>query len=141
MRPKRTVTSQFFIGRTYHMNAQGLHNPEITPRGSHADCGDGEFLHVRLGGGNRERLCPKLEGLLGPKSQVINAAVPDIRRCRGSVLSVRYRELEPDIVTILFAFNDHWAAANEIADKDQQMPPRGSSIFRMAWGSFIRTAC
>jgi len=32
--------------------------------------------------------------------------------------------LHPDIVLILFAWNDHWAAADQIADEDQQFPPR-----------------
>ncbi|MBN1213282.1 MAG: SGNH/GDSL hydrolase family protein, partial [candidate division Zixibacteria bacterium] len=33
-------------------------------------------------------------------------------------------KLKPDIITILFSWNDHWAAASQIADRDQEFPPQ-----------------
>jgi lysophospholipase L1-like esterase len=68
---------------------------------------------------------PHQVAILLRKFQVINAGVPGYTSLQGKRLYASdLTHLRPDYVTILFAFNDHWAAANEIPDKDQQPPPQ-----------------
>ncbi len=126
MRPNRTVTSSFFIGRTYRTNELGLHNPEITPKGDRRRVvALGNSCTFGWGVATENGYVRRLEELLGPHYQVINAAVPGYTSLQGKrFYASDIRKLAPDIVTILFAFNDHWAAAKEIADKDQEMPPQ-----------------
>ncbi|HOD66745.1 MAG TPA: SGNH/GDSL hydrolase family protein [candidate division Zixibacteria bacterium] len=125
-RPDQSVTSRFFIGRTHRINSAGLHGPEITPA-------EGRTRVITLGnsctfgwGVATEHGYPRLlDSLLGDSFQVINAGIPGYTSLQGKRF---YRSdlsrLRPAIVTILFAFNDHWAAAGDRADKDQRMPPQ-----------------
>ena len=58
--------------------------------------------------------------MLGGKYEVINAGIPGYTSLQGErFLKSDLLKLEPDIVPIMFAWNDHWAAASGIADKDQ----------------------
>ena len=124
MRPNRTVTSSFFIGRTYHMNELGLHNPTITPKADRTRIvAMGNSCTFGWGVATENGYVRRLEDLLGPQYQAINAGVPGYTSLQGKrFYQSDIRALMPDIVTILYSFNDHWAAAKEIADKDQRMP-------------------
>ncbi len=126
LRPNRTVSSHFFIGRTYRINSYGLNNPPIAPRtdrtriitmGNSCTFGWGVAF---------EKSYPRvLQKDLGSAYDVVNAGIPGYTSFQGKRF---YRDvlsgLHPNIVTVLFAFNDHWAAAGDIPDKDQKLPPQ-----------------
>ncbi len=126
LKPDQTVTSRFFIGRTYHINSMGLHGPDVDldhtgPRivtmGNSCTFGWG----VPTGAGYPRQL----EAMLPDSFQVINAGVPGYTSLQGKRFYTKdLSGLDPDYVTILFGFNDHWAAASEISDKEQEPPPQ-----------------
>jgi lysophospholipase L1-like esterase len=125
LRPDREVTSRFFEGRTFRINSLGLRGDEI----------DGQKSRKRIitvgnsctfGWGLADRLIypTQLEELLGEEYEVINAGIPGYTSHQGrKFLENELIDLRPDILLIMFAWNDHWAAASGIADRDQQFPP------------------
>ena len=126
LRPNRTVTSKFFIGRTYHINEQGLHGPDVEPKGGRRRIITmGNSCTFGWGVAYEDSYPRRLEKKLEGGWDVVNGAVPGYtslqgKRFYGKVLG----DFKPDIVTVLFAFNDHWAAAGGIPDKKQEMPPQ-----------------
>jgi lysophospholipase L1-like esterase len=124
-RPDQTITSRFFEGRTFTINSRGLRGGEIAGIKSAQrlitlgnSCTFGWRLPDQLIYPNR------LQARLGPEYEVVNAGIPGYSSLQGRRFFERdLVALQPNIVTILFAWNDHWAAAGAIADKDQQPPP------------------
>lgn len=125
-RPDRTITSEFFQGKTYNINSRGLRGPELTapnvkPRllaiGNSCTFGWGvaeDSIYVRV-----------LERLLDGRYEIVNGAIPGYSSLQGKRFLARdLLPLEPSVLLVLFAWNDHWAAANNIADKDQQFAPQ-----------------
>ena len=126
LKPNQTVKSKFFQGRTYRINSSGLRGKEIgskktKPRiialGNSCTFGwgiDSSLIYIS-----------KLGQLLQQKYEVINAGVPGYSSYQGKrFFEAELLKLKPNFVLILFGWNDHWAAANDIADKDQQLPPK-----------------
>jgi len=125
-RPNRTISSKFFIGRTYHINSLGLNGQEVDPiKKKKRLLALGNSCTFGWGVAYENGYVTRLRKLLGESYEVINGAVPGYSSLQGLRFyrSDLYR-LRPDIVLILFAFNDHWAAASQIADKDQKLPPQ-----------------
>ena len=130
LRPDQTISSRFFEGKGYHINSAGLRGPEIPiksnlPRiiavGNSCTFGwsipDNQTFINRLGA-----LINKDSSL--PKVEIINGAVPGYSSFQGRRFFITdILPLKPDIITIMFAWNDQWAAAGNVADKDQKMPP------------------
>jgi len=126
LRPNRTVSSQFFIGRTYHINAEGLNNPPIAPNTDRIRVVTmGNSCTFGWGVAYDNSYPRRLQEFLGRSYDVVNAGIPGYTSFQGRN---QYRDLvsglHPNIVTILYAFNDQWAAASGIADKDQKLPPQ-----------------
>ncbi|MFQ6007768.1 MAG: SGNH/GDSL hydrolase family protein [Candidatus Zixiibacteriota bacterium] len=125
-RPKQVITSKFFEGKTYRINSLGLRGEEVSkiktkPR--ILALGNSCTFGWRVA--EHETYVERLETLLGGKYEVINAAIPGYTSLQGKRFFERELiHLNPDIVLILFAWNDHWAAANQISDKDQEFPPQ-----------------
>ncbi len=125
LRPDQTVTSRFFEGRTYHINSLGLRGEEIVdikrrPR----ILALGNSCTFGWGVTDEETYVAQLESLLGGAYQVINGGIPGYSSFQGKrFFEHELASLRPDVVLICYAWNDHWAAANQIADKDQEFPP------------------
>ncbi len=126
LRPSQTVTSKFFIGKTYIINSLGLHNPEVKREKTKPRLlALGNSCTFGWGVNDAQGYVRKLESLLGNRWEVINGGVPGYTSLQGlRFYKNDLHKLHPDLVLILFAFNDHWAAASQVADKDQQLPPQ-----------------
>lgn len=130
LRPSQTIRSRFFENKEYRINSHGLRGDEIPlkadrPRiialGNSCTFGWGvryDQTYIRQLGKliNSERTLPEITA--------INAAVPGYSSFQGRRFFISdITKLEPDIVLIMFAWNDQWAAAANIPDKEQQPPP------------------
>ncbi|MDH4157845.1 MAG: GDSL-type esterase/lipase family protein [candidate division Zixibacteria bacterium] len=126
LRSSRTVTSKFFEGKTYRINAHGLRGEEIDEvKTAPRILALGNSCTFGWGVPQRETYASQLTAMLGERYEVINGGVPGYSSLQGKRFFKRdLLSLQPDLILILFAWNDHWAAAAQIADKDQQPPPR-----------------
>lgn len=126
LKPDQTVTSKFFQGRTYRINSSGLCGKEIGSKKSKPRIiALGNSCTFGWGIDNSLIYTSILRQLLQQKYEVINAGIPGYSSYQGKVFfETELLELKPDYVLVLFGWNDHWAAASNIADKDQQLPPK-----------------
>jgi len=126
LKPNQTVKSKFFQGHSYRINSAGLRDKEISkektkPRiialGNSCTFGwgvDSDLIYTS-----------RLKQILDKHYEIINAGVPGYSSYQGRVyFESESVKLKPDYVLILFGWNDHWAAANGIADIDQQLPSK-----------------
>jgi lysophospholipase L1-like esterase len=125
-RPHQVISSKFFEGRTYCINSMGLRGEEVK---SHKTIKRilalGNSCTFGWGIAYQDTYAEQLESLLNGAYEVINGGIPGYSSFQGRrFFEKKLINLQLDIVLILFAWNDHWAAANQIADKDQQFPPR-----------------
>lgn len=124
LKPDQTVTSKFFQGHSYRINSAGLRGNDITIEktklriialGNSCTFGwgiDSDLIYTS-----------RLEQILDRNYEIINAGVPGYSSFQGKVyFESESEKLKPDYVLILFGWNDHWAAANGIADTDQRLP-------------------
>ncbi|MCK4301519.1 MAG: SGNH/GDSL hydrolase family protein [candidate division Zixibacteria bacterium] len=126
LRPGRTVTSQFFEGRTYRINSLGLRGGEIAPhKKGRRILALGNSCTFGWGLPREKTFVGRLQDILGDEYDVVNAGVPGYSSFQGRLLfESELVGLQPDVVVIMFGWNDQWAAAWEIADKDQEFPPQ-----------------
>ncbi len=125
-RPDQVVTSKFFEGKTYRINSLGLRGEEIKScKAGKRILALGNSCTFGWGISYAQTYPERLEALLGGGCEVINGGIPGYSSFQGRrFFEKELISLQSDIILILFAWNDHWAAANGIADKDQQFPPR-----------------
>jgi lysophospholipase L1-like esterase len=130
-RPSQEINSRFFEGKSYRINSSGLRGDEIPPRS------DKKRL-VFLGnsctfgwGVSEEQTFVKLtERLLNERQaekifETINAGIPGFSSFQGRRFYVSdMASLKPEIVFIMFAWNDQWAAGGNIPDNQQKSPPK-----------------
>lgn len=131
LRPSQTIQSRFFEGKEYRINSYGLRGAEIS--------GDNAVIRIiglgnscTFGWGVTDEITylKQFEKLINddsnlPSVQVINAGIPGYSSFQGKLfLEEKILPLEPDMVLIMFGWNDQWAAAGNIADKDQEFPPQ-----------------
>jgi len=129
-RPDQTITSHFFENKTYTINSLGLRGKEIEPKSSRTriialgnSCTFGWGVeYSKIYSQQLERLINSDSAL--PEVEVINAGIPGYSSYQGrKFFESNLLKLKPDMVLIMFAWNDQWAAADNIPDKNQEMPP------------------
>lgn len=125
-RPYQVVTSEFFEGKTYRINSLGLRGEEVkSHKTKRRILTLGNSCTFGWGVSYQDTYAQQLESLLNGAYEVINCGIPGYSSFQGRCFFAKELiRLQPDIVCILFTWNDHWAAANRIADKNQQFPPR-----------------
>mgnify|MGYP005831925423 CR=1 FL=1 len=129
-RPSQEINSRFFEGKSYRINSFGLRGDEIPPRsdkkrlvflGNSCTFGWGvseEQTFVKL----TERFLNEWQAEM--TFETINAGIPGFSSFQGRrfyISDIVY--LKPDIVFIMFAWNDQWAGAGNIPDNEQKSPP------------------
>ena len=125
MCPNREAESRFFEGRTYRTNDWGLRGGPIGPRKERRILTLGNSCTFGWGLDEADTYPARLQQLVGPGVDVINGGVPGYSSYQGRVFFEEdLHKLEPDIVLVMFGWNDIWAAANGIPDKEQEFPPR-----------------
>lgn len=124
-RSGQTITSRFFEGHTYQINDYGLRGYQIssTP-GSPRIMALGNSCTFGWGVELNQTYLKVTEQIIGNGCEIINGAIPGYSSLQGRrFFEDELISLKPDILLILFAWNDHWAAASQITDKEQQFPP------------------
>jgi lysophospholipase L1-like esterase len=126
MRPNHQGTSRFFDGKRYRLNSSGLRGPEIDPVKSRVRIlALGNSCTYGWSVSDSDTYVARLQASLGDRYEVINCGVPGYSSYQGRVFFQReLLRLQPDIVLVMFGWNDIWAAAGEIADKEQRFPPQ-----------------
>ena len=123
--------SKMFSKLSYHINSRGIRGPEISeqkkgPRiialGNSCTFGWGIPYEITWVYRLQEMLNRQV-----PSSDVelINAGVPGYSSYQGKIFfAEELLSLNPDMVLIMFGWNDHWKAGHGITDARQQMPHR-----------------
>jgi lysophospholipase L1-like esterase len=65
----------------------------------------------------------RLNKIIAPDAEVINAGIPGYSSHQGRILFNELLSLQPDVVLIMFGWNDHWRAGQDISDAEQKSPP------------------
>lgn len=125
LREGQTVTSKFFEGRTYRINSLGLRGEEVASvKTARRVLTLGNSCTFGWGVPYQSTFSARLEPLLGTQYETINGGIPGYSSFQGRRFFERELiHLKPDIVIIMFGWNDHWAAASGIPDKEQRFPP------------------
>lgn len=130
LRPSQNISSKFFEGKEYRINSCGLRGDEIADKSEKLRIiAIGNSCTFGWGIGEEQTYIHRLGDLINndasmPDIEVINGGVPGYSTFQGRRFFISdIVPLKPDVVLIMFAWNDQWAAAGNIADKDQEMPP------------------
>ena len=128
-RPGQTINSESFSDITYHINSQGMRGAEIDKSKK-----DIRILAVgnscTFGWGVEDdsiwttRLARELQSEFPTKDiEVINCGVPGYSSYQGKIyFEKELLKLKPDIVIIMFGWNDQWTAGKNISDHEQEKP-------------------
>ena len=124
MRPSQEIKSRFFNDKNIRINSLGLRGEEISPdKTGKRIVAIGNSCTFGWGSSVQTIFATQLGHRLGQNWESINAGVPGYTSFQGKkFLSSDIVSLQPDILLVMFGWNDHWAAASQIADKDQQFP-------------------
>ena len=132
-RPNQVIRSGFFVEGEYRINNHGLRGPDFTDAKPPGTCrvvclGNSCTFGWRVG--EDDAYPRQLEAMLNagapvPHYEVINAGVTGYSSLQG----LRFFEHDvlrwhPDLIVVSYNWNDHWAGAQDIADKNQYLPPQ-----------------
>jgi lysophospholipase L1-like esterase len=133
LRPNIKEGTEFLVPGSYRTNSLGLRGAELSspvlPGTARVACfGNSCTFGWRL---QEDQTYEKqLEQKLNSDPQdgrfsVVNCGIPGYSTFQGlRLMKECFPLLEPDIVTICYGWNDHWAAGFDIEDKEQRMAPQ-----------------
>jgi lysophospholipase L1-like esterase len=129
-RPNKTIDSRKYSDISYHINSAGLRGHDFDPHksryrilalGNSCTFGWG----VRYENIWTTRLQEILDRQSPGKYEVINAGVPGYSSFQGKeFFENEMVNLQPDMVLIMFGWNDQWTAGHGISDAEQKPPNR-----------------
>ncbi len=129
LRENQTLESRWFSDLSYQINSAGIRGPEIKnikvgkrilALGNSCTFGWGVPLDncwTTLLERNLRRKLPD------SSLEVINAGIPGYSSFQGKQYFQELFKYQPDIVLIMFGWNDHWKAGKKISDSEQETPP------------------
>jgi lysophospholipase L1-like esterase len=127
-RPGITTTSSLFSELDYTINSCGMRGPEIAePKSGYRIIAVGNSCTFGWGVAYRDTWVHQLQIILneqlpGRSIELINAGVPGYSSHQGKrYLADELLSLQPDIVLIMFGFNDHYPTGRGVADSAQQL--------------------
>lgn len=124
------IRSRYFAGKEYRINSYGLRGEEIPPKSDKIRIiAIGNSCTFGWGVQYNDTYIKQLEAMINhddrlPQVEIINAGIPGYTSLQGKrFFSSDITRLKPDVVLIMFSWNDQWAAAGNIPDKEQKPPP------------------
>ncbi len=125
LKPSISTNSELFSSIQYRTNSLGFRGADFPAKGAAPRI-------VALGnsctfgwGVLESRTYASALGLLAPNLEVLNCGIPGYSSFQGKKLLTQIApELQPDILLIMFGWNDHWPAGQGITDKEQSFPPQ-----------------
>jgi len=130
LRPSQKISSRFFEGKEYNINSYGLRGDEIPDKTDRTRIvAMGNSCTFGWGVRNDQAYINKLGDLINsdsalPPVEIINGAVPGYSSFQGRRFFITdILPLEPDIIFLMYGWNDQWAAAGNIPDQDQEPLP------------------
>lgn len=131
LRPSQTITSRFFENNMFKINSAGLRGDEIEPKGNKIRIiGLGNSCTFGWRTPEKEIYLRRLEQYINsdsllPKVEIINAGIPGYSSYQGMIFfKSEILNLKPDVILLMFGWNDQWAASDNIPDKDIEFPPQ-----------------
>jgi len=133
LRPNIKEGTEFLVPGSYRTNSLGLRGDDASfsvdnSRTRIACFGNSCTFGWRLQEEEtyEQRLEQKLNGqVTAPRFKVYNCGVPGYSTFQGLRMLREFLPiLKPQIVTICYGWNDHWAAGFDIEDKDQRTAPQ-----------------
>ncbi len=130
LRPNLEGDDEFLVEGNYRTNSLGLRGPEpelSAPATRIACFGNSCTFGWRLAEDETYpgRLGALLRGGDAGRFEVINCGVPGYSSYQGRLMLDQYFPvLSPNIVTICYGWNDHWAAGFDLPDNEQKTPPQ-----------------
>jgi lysophospholipase L1-like esterase len=131
-----STNSELFSDIQYRTNSQGFRGAEFPAKST-------KTRVVALGnsctfgwGVNEDSIyTAELQRLL-PQIEALACGTPGYSSYQGKVILPRIApDLKPDILLIMFGWNDHWPAGQDIADKEQRFPPQAALSIQNALSS------
>ncbi|MBN1210986.1 MAG: SGNH/GDSL hydrolase family protein [candidate division Zixibacteria bacterium] len=126
-----TTKSEQFSYLTYHINSHGFRGPEFEKeKKNYRILALGNSCTFGWGVDQDYTWVSQLEKILERQfpdnnCEVINAGIPGYSSHQGKILlKEKLLDLKPDMVLIMFGWNDHFAAGKGISDLEQKMPGR-----------------
>jgi len=127
-RPGIITTSRLFSELDYSINSHGMRGPEpADPKRGYRIIALGNSCTFGWGVAYEDTWIYQLQTLLherlpGREVEVINAGVPGYSSLQGKrYFSDELLALEPDMVLIMFGFNDHYPAGGDRTDSEQEL--------------------
>ncbi len=126
-----TTESKLFSYLNYRINSDGMRGAEIQkPKQGYRIIALGNSCTFGWGVPDEEtwvyRLQEELQKEFSPeKIEVINAGVPGYSSYQGKIyFEEELVQYQPDMVLIMFGWNDHWKAGHGISDAEQRVPSK-----------------
>ncbi len=121
--------STLYSELNYHINSIGLRGNDVSPeKAGYRILALGNSCTFGWGIENHLTWTKQLESILNGGAartdiEVINGGIPGYTSYQGRLLFANELiSLKPDLVLIMYAWNDHWPAGRDISDSQQQSP-------------------
>ncbi len=120
-----STNSELFSAIQYQTNSLGFRGADFPEKGSKTRIlALGNSCTFGWGVAQNSIYTSELQNLQ-PATEVLNCGTPGYSSLQGKrLLAEIASKLKPDILLIMFGWNDHWPAGQGITDKEQQFPPQ-----------------
>ncbi len=131
-----TTNSELFSDIQYRTNSQGFRGAEFPEKNAKTRIlALGNSCTFGWGVVEDSIYTVDLQRML-PETEILGCGTPGYSSYQGKLMLTKIApELKPDILLIMFGWNDHWPAGQGIADKEQKFPPQAALDIQNALSS------